>query len=144
MEFLMCLVKPLHPNWWARRWFLALWELWELFGLQLSGNCSFLEVVHRHTILVLRSFTLYLHWLLLSRRLKGNPAQISGAPSLGSSFLSGLLPCKSAFFFEATLSFSETARFRIPSLYCYLQTASKQNTRAIKGFTLFVSLSQGP
>lgn len=100
MEFLMCLVKPLHPNWWALRWFLALWELWELFGLRLSGNCSFLEVVHCHTILVLRSFTLYLHWLLLSQRLKGTPAQISGAPSLGSSFLSGLLPCKSAFFLK--------------------------------------------
>lgn len=104
MEFLVCFLKPLHPNWWELRWFLALWELWELFGLQLSGNCSFLEVVHHHPrpILVLRSFTLYLHRLLFSQRLRGTP-QISEAPSLGSSSSLVCYPVSLPFFFKSAI-----------------------------------------
>lgn len=31
----------LHSCWWEHEWFLALCELWKLFNLELSGNCTF-------------------------------------------------------------------------------------------------------
>lgn len=133
------------PNWWALRVIpgsmRALGIIW-LTG-SLATVILSLEVVHCHTILVFEELHPIPALTVASQRLKGTPAQISGAPSL---VVPSSLVCYpvSLPFFEAALSFSETARFWIPFPLCYLQTASKQNTRAIKVSPCLFPSSQGP
>lgn len=73
--------RPLHSGWWEYKWFSALSELLELFGLELLGSCFFLSHIEFYGI----------HACI--QRLKGFPKHISRALSIHSSLLSGTLSC---------------------------------------------------
>lgn len=84
-------MRFLHHNWLKLGWLPALYEFWELFGLQLLVSCSF---THSYSLLgFMVSYRTYAELNILPKTV-GPPMQISGALSLCNPLLSETLPCK--------------------------------------------------
>lgn len=73
--------RSLHSSWWECKWFSALCEFLELFGLELCESCFLLNYMESSIMHV------------CIQRLEGTRKHISRALSIHSSLLSCTLPC---------------------------------------------------